>query len=192
MRACILAFALGVWLLQQQAELPNVRWAWTLLPGAVFALLFSRCRANIFTITGKVLFAGVLLGMGFFWAAAFAQSRLADVLPHEWEGRDIQLIGVVAELPQVNESSVRFAFDVEHVLTEGAIVPARILLAWYGERGKQVTAVRGCATADQRRRALAHHSTAQAPAWQYQPPWLRFRAVGSGAQHPRYRLRARR
>ena len=80
MRACILAFALGVWLLQQQAELPNVRWAWTLLPGGVFALLLSRCRANIFAITGKVLFAGVLLGMGFFWAAVFAQSRLADVL----------------------------------------------------------------------------------------------------------------
>lgn len=141
MRACILAFALGVWLLQQQAELPNVRWAWTLLPGGVFALLLSRCRANIFAITGKVLFAGVLLGMGFFWAAVFAQSRLADVLPHEWEGRDIQLIGVVAELPQVNEDSVRFAFEVERVLTEEAVVPARILLAWYKERGKQVTAV---------------------------------------------------
>ncbi|WP_090958787.1 hypothetical protein [Nitrosospira sp. Nsp18] len=42
----------------------------------------SRCRTHIFTITGKVLFAGVLLGMGFFWAAVFAQSRLTDVLPH--------------------------------------------------------------------------------------------------------------
>ena len=44
--------------------------------------------------------------------------------------------GVVAELPQVNERSLRFAFDVEQVYTEGAIVPKRISLAWYGDRGK--------------------------------------------------------
>ncbi|WP_025040835.1 hypothetical protein [Nitrosospira briensis] len=83
MRAYILAFALGVWLLQQQAELPNVRWAWVLLPGAACALLLSHCQANIFTVTGKVLLAGVLLSIGFFWAAAFTRSRLADALPHE-------------------------------------------------------------------------------------------------------------
>lgn len=136
MRTCILAFAFGVALLQQQAELPEIAWAWVLLPGVVSAFLLVPCRIAIFAVTGRVLLVAFFLGAGFFWAAIFAQWRMADVLPHEWEGRDIQLIGVVAELPQANEHSLRFAFDVEKVLTKDAVVPARISLAWYKERGK--------------------------------------------------------
>jgi competence protein ComEC len=136
MRVCILAFALGVGLLQQQAELPELPWAWVLLPGVALSFLLRRCQTVIWSITGKILLALIFLGAGFFWAAAFAQWRLADALPHAWEGRDIQLAGVVAELPQANENGLRFAFDVEQVLTEGAIVPRRISLAWYNERRK--------------------------------------------------------
>ncbi|MBA2659719.1 MAG: DNA internalization-related competence protein ComEC/Rec2 [Nitrosospira sp.] len=136
MRTCILAFAFGVALLQQQAELPEIAWAWVLLPGVVSAFLLLASRIAIFAVTGRVLFVAFFLGAGFFWAAIFAQWRMADVLPHEWEGRDIRLIGVVAELPQTNEHSLRFAFDVEQVLTKDAIAPARISLAWYKERGK--------------------------------------------------------
>ena len=138
MQANILAFALGTALLQQQAILPEISWAWALLPGAVSSFLLWRCRTPILTAAGKVLLVVVFLGAGFFWAAAFAQWRLADALPHEWERRDIQLVGVVAELPQTNELFTRFTFDVEQVLTEGAVVPARISLAWYKERGKHV------------------------------------------------------
>ena len=136
MPANILAFALGVALLQQQAVLPEISWAWALLPSTVSAFLLWRCRTPILTVAGKILFAVTFLGAGFFWATAFAQWRLADALPHEWERRDIQLVGVVAELPQTNELFTRFTFDVEQVLTEGAVVPARISLAWYKERGK--------------------------------------------------------
>src|SRR5687768_7326408 len=121
MRAHILAFAVGVGLLQQQSVLPVISWAWELLPGAAFAFLLLPARSNLLITIGKVLFAIVFLAAGFFWAAAFAHLRLSDVLPHEWEGRDIQLVGVAAELPQVNEGNVRFAFDVEQVLTKDAI-----------------------------------------------------------------------
>ena len=138
MRRYILAFAFGVILLQQQAELPNTFWAWALPPLAISVFLLLRCQTAFLTETGKILLVIVFLGGGFFWAAALAQWRLADALPHEWEGRDIQLVGVVAELPQANESGVRFAFDVEQVLTPDAVVPERISLAWYKdkERGR--------------------------------------------------------
>src|SRR5687768_11404621 len=140
MRVHILAFAVGIGLLQQQPMLPVIAWAWALLPGAAFAFLLLRARTNILITIGKILFAVIFLVAGFFWAAAFAQWRLSDVLPHEWEGRDIQLIGVAAELPQVREGNVRFTFDVEQVLTKDAIVPARISLTWYVARGKRSTA----------------------------------------------------
>ncbi|MGH8763700.1 MAG: ComEC/Rec2 family competence protein [Nitrosospira sp.] len=135
MRTCILAFALGAGLLQQQAALPEIAWAWALLPIAVSAFLLWRCQAAILSVIARILLVAIFLGAGFFWATAFAQWRVADEFPHEWEGRDIQLIGVVAELPQANERRVHFAFDVEQVLTHGAVVPARISLAWYQERG---------------------------------------------------------
>ena len=135
MQIHIAAFAIGVVLLQQQAILPDVGWAWALLPGMAVALFLSS-RRNFFGLIGKILLAGAFLGAGFFWAAAFAQWRMADMLPPEWEGRDIQLVGVVAELPQMGESNVRFVFDVERVLTENANVPARISLAWYKAREK--------------------------------------------------------
>ena len=135
MRGCILAFAIGVALLQQQSELPDTSWAWALLPLAASVFLLFRSQANRLPLMFRALLVIFFLFAGFFWAAVSAERRLADVLPYAWEGRDIQLVGVVAELPQANESGVRFAFDVEQVLTPDAVVPKHISLAWYKERG---------------------------------------------------------
>ena len=74
---------------------------------------------------------GLCLGAGFFWAAFFAQLRLADTLPERWEGRDIQVSGVVSSLPVSNERGLRFEFDVERVIVAGAKVPAHIQLSWF-------------------------------------------------------------
>ena len=40
---------------------------------------------------------------GLLWATLFAQHKLADALPTEWEGRDVQITGVVASMPQPQE-----------------------------------------------------------------------------------------
>ncbi|HEX7234459.1 MAG TPA: ComEC/Rec2 family competence protein, partial [Nitrosospira sp.] len=131
MRKSIVAFTFGIWLLQQQAVLPYLGWAWILLLCAIPAFLFWRSGIPNLSATAKILFIALLAAAGFFWAAALAHWRLADALPHEWEGRDIRLIGVIAELPQAGERGSRFTFDVEQVLTPGAAVPAHISLAWY-------------------------------------------------------------
>jgi competence protein ComEC len=136
-RLSILAFVLGVILLQQQAELPGLTWGLGLLPIALTAWLLWQHQSFIFVVTGKILLLVFFLGAGFFWATACAQWRLADSLPQEWERRDIQVIGVVASLPQSSDRNVRFQFDVEQVLTLGAVVPKRIMLSWYG--GRQVS-----------------------------------------------------
>jgi competence protein ComEC len=134
MRKNIVAFTFGAWLLQQQPVLPYLDWMWMLLPCAISAFLFSRSHDSILTATAKILFIALFAGAGFFWAAAFAHWRLADTLPHEWEGRDVQLIGVIAELPQPGERGLRFALDVEQVLTTDAVVPAHISLTWYDNK----------------------------------------------------------
>jgi competence protein ComEC len=139
MRWLLLAFALGVLALQQQAELPALApAAWLALPLAIAlgAWLASRrlgaWRGRV--ARGVAIFsAAAAVGLGgFFYAAWRAEARLADALPTAWEGRDIDVVGVIDELPQATERGARFAFAVERVVTPGAVVPSRLSLGWYG------------------------------------------------------------
>ena len=134
MRVYVVSFALGVWLLQRQAELPPLDWAWGLLALAP-ALALCRARARPVRHAGHAMLALCAFGAGFMWAAGMAHVRLADELPREWEARDIELIGVVASLPQPSDRSVRFDFDVEDVLTPSARVPRHVALSWWAREG---------------------------------------------------------
>ncbi len=139
MRIFAIFFCGGVWLLQQQAELPDAR-----LPGiglAVCALLlavaaiFGRTAAHGRARLGpgaRVAAALLAFAVGLLWAAARAHERLDDALPMVLEGVDVQVVGRVAELPQPFEAGVRFSFEVEPGVEA---VPARVQLSWYAPRG---------------------------------------------------------
>ncbi|MGQ0749272.1 MAG: DNA internalization-related competence protein ComEC/Rec2 [Betaproteobacteria bacterium] len=131
MRLNIAFFGLGVWLLQQQPELPPLSAA-LLLAAALPAVLACSPRDRTFLLIRRVLLAVLCAALGYYWAAAIAHMRMADALPPDWEGRDVQIVGVVASLPQNDGRSVRFHFDVERVLTTGARVPARVSIGWWG------------------------------------------------------------
>jgi competence protein ComEC len=140
MRLTIVLFAVGAWLLQREAELPAMRYAWFLLLVAP-AYALARFAPGRVRHAGTVALAALSLGAGFYWAAGLAQVRLADELPREWEGRDIEVVGVVASLPQPSERSVRFDFDVERVLTPDARVPERVTLSWWGRSRDGIAAL---------------------------------------------------
>jgi competence protein ComEC len=126
-----LSFIFGVWLLQQQAVLPDFVWAWLLL-GFPFLVLVSTRRA-VLRVVRIVLIAVFACGLGFYHAAWQAEQRLAVTLPNEWQGRNIEVIGVVAELPRNHEHGQRFNFDVEKVITRQASVPRHIYLSTYDD-----------------------------------------------------------
>src|SRR5712664_3643237 len=111
-----LAFAAGAALLQQQAQLPGLSWL-VLLPLCIGLAVLRWRGAAVFALAG-----------GFLWAAACAHWRMADWLPPELEGRDLQVVGVVAALPALGERSVRFEFDVESAEQK---LPSKIQLSWY-------------------------------------------------------------
>ena len=130
MRLNILAFAAGIIALQMQPELPAA-WPWALAGSGV-----GRAGDTLAHVP-PVRVLGVLacLALGFAWAAWRADIRLADALPAAWEGRDIEVVGVVAALPQDFSQGSRFEFAVEKVSTVAAVVPQRIMLSWYqGQR----------------------------------------------------------
>ena len=137
LRSGILAFVLGVIGLQWQANLPVLSLALVLLPLVIGVVVCWHSRKRFVKVIGQFFFIVLLLGCGFFWAAIQAHWRLADELPKDWEGKDIQLIGVVSSLPQFNDIKIRFQFDVEQVLTPQAHVPRRISLSWYKSRTSQ-------------------------------------------------------
>ncbi|MDO8813522.1 MAG: DNA internalization-related competence protein ComEC/Rec2, partial [Gallionella sp.] len=128
-------FALGVWLLQQQAALPDFAWAWLLLIFPLTFYPFYFRRSNLLVRSIRILLlAALACGSGFYHAAWQAEQRLAVSLPDEWQGRDIEVIGVIAELPRRYESGLRFNFDVEQPLTLQASVPQHIYLSTYFDR----------------------------------------------------------
>ena len=118
MTPVILSFACGVLLLQLQPDLPGAG-ATALGACAALAVFFQRRR---------ILWLPAAGALGFCWALGMAQLRMADRLAPELEGRDLEVVGVVAGLPAVGERGLRFEFDPE---SAPAPLPAKILLSWY-------------------------------------------------------------
>ena len=77
----------------------------------------------------------LFLAGGYVSAAVWAQARLADALGPQWEGRDVRVTGVIADLPQSEPQGTRFRFDVEQVGTPSARIPRRVSLTWYANPG---------------------------------------------------------
>lgn len=129
MRLIILAFALGVLVLQMQAALPD--WQPWAVGGCLLAL--PRFRSSHWSVQGLAILGCMALGLA--WGAWRAEIRLADDLPLANEGRDIEVVGVIASLPQDFTHGTRFEFAVEQPSTVAFTVPERIMLSWY--KGRQ-------------------------------------------------------
>ncbi len=130
-RLGILSFVLGTGLLQWQADLPAMFPAVFLFPLLVGVIVCWQGQARSVRFISRCLLLVFLLGCGYFWAAGKAHWRLADSLPEDWEGRDVQITGFVANMPLHTDRKVGFLFDVEQVITPQAYVPRRISLSWY-------------------------------------------------------------
>ncbi|HEX2197603.1 MAG TPA: DNA internalization-related competence protein ComEC/Rec2 [Burkholderiales bacterium] len=110
-----LALAAGVVLLQWQAELPALAWAWLLVPLLALAVRYRVCVIPL------------AFAAGFSWAALLAHERMADWLAPALEGRDLKVAGVVSGLPAADERGVRFQLE-----TETAGLPRKLLLSSFG------------------------------------------------------------
>lgn len=129
MRLTLIAFASGVLLLQQQPELPDARWLWT-LPLFITAFFLPHGGDKWRKWLNMILVVLTCVALGFAWAAWRAQLRMSDSLPAAWQGVDITVEGVVAGLPDRDGYGERFDFRVERVLTPGARAPSRVRLSW--------------------------------------------------------------
>ena len=137
MRLFVLAFVAGTAALQHAAELPDL--PLFIVAGAAVLALALVPRKHRIARALLLLAAGGAAGAGL--AAWRAEMRLADELPRALEARDIEVVGVVASLPQLTEGATRFLFDVEEVVTPGTTAPSTIAAAWYAEPVKGADAI---------------------------------------------------
>lgn len=71
--------------------------------------------------------------MGFSWNARYAENRLENILALELEGKELNLEGRVAALPQSHSSGAKFAFEVDRASIGKEVLerfPKRIYLSW--------------------------------------------------------------
>jgi len=97
-----------------------------LWPGASYPLMVaSALGVSLLALrvpSRSVLRAGIGVALvvgGFGYAGWRADLRLADALAPEWEGCDVEVVGVIDEMPQVAEDGDHFAFVVESVRALG-------------------------------------------------------------------------
>lgn len=120
-----LSFLAGLLLVQQLPVLPDIQW---LIVGGVLACIIAWLR----------YWRWLFFAVGVLWAIAFAMWRLSDRLPESVEGVDVQVSGVIADLPEQDEKRVRFDFIIEGAGTGAATVidpvqqlPSKVRLSWY-------------------------------------------------------------
>lgn len=133
MAAAALAWLLGIGLQMQQPALwPQPAYA---AMAAAALLLVAGWRA-LAARAPRIAFSCLLLALALLaygstgWRAG---QRLAQSLPAALEGIDLQLTGVVAQMPQVGPQGTRFVFEVEQAALDGraVTVPRRVSLGWY-------------------------------------------------------------
>jgi hypothetical protein len=185
MRLNLIAFCLGIWLLQQLASLPSARWLWLLplLLSVLWLPAFSRPVSEYLRRLGVAL---LCVALGFAWAAWRADARLAERLPAHWQGVDIEFVGVIAESAAWQRPRrtlpVRRRTGPHPGCTGAAAHPADPLLAARCGKLRNADAGRGTLAADRAAAdALRHQQSAR----------LRPRSLDAGARHQRQRPCAR-
>ena len=82
--------------------------------GALLVARRLRCRR-----AGRLGVLVALAAAGFAYAGWRADVRLADALAPAWEGCDVEVVGVIDDMPQLAEDGEHFAFVVESVRALG-------------------------------------------------------------------------
>ncbi len=109
------AFLAGVLLVQQFSQLPDKHGLIVLAVCAGF-MVWLRYWRSLFFIVGVI------------WAIVFASIKLADRLPERLAGGDVEISGVIADLPAQDDRRVSFDFIVTPSVKP---IPSRLRLSWY-------------------------------------------------------------
>jgi competence protein ComEC len=121
MRLGALVFLAGIVVLQPLPALPSPYLSLVLL--SLLLLFWWLPRMRLLAI----FIAGLL------WAWWRADLVLSQQLPPELEGKDVEVVGTVASVPEPSDTGVRFVFAIASLRYQGQLpqAPGRVRLSWY-------------------------------------------------------------
>ena len=114
-------FVAGVAALENEPALPDAMWCAS-LPVAV-QLMIMKIRASPL----------LALVAGYSWAAFVAHVQMGASVSELVEGRDVEVVGIVRGLPEVDMRRARFDFHVRDS-SHAPLAGGRVRLSWYGAR----------------------------------------------------------
>jgi competence protein ComEC len=139
--AISLAILAGCVLVQALRQLPSHQLDLALICGGLLTVAGTlRWRIP----RGVVWLALVVAAFG--WTAWRADLALSARLSHALEKQDIVVTGVVTGLPQVQDESTRFDFDIARASFDGHAIPlrGRVRLSWYAARKHAQPTINSC------------------------------------------------
>ncbi len=136
--AALLGLVLGTALQLQQGQL--LTWQAYAAIVLVAPVIYACNAINNAAIAWRWVVAALALGLlGYGTTGLRATVYLGQALDPALEGRDVRVTGVVARLPQRNETGLRFRLQVESALLDGQPVrlPPQVDVGWYGDAAAQ-------------------------------------------------------
>ena len=143
----LLAWVVGTWLQLLQPSLKNIEYflVFLTLAGvfiAYIAILNIAKKSGFHTFSRAAIMLVISGLLAFGLTGLRAVDYASHALSRACEGRDIEVVGVVSAMPQINEAGTRFQLDIESsellalvdgVQTKQAVnLPSKISLSWYG------------------------------------------------------------
>jgi competence protein ComEC len=135
----LLAWLVGTAWQLQQADLLGTWWDGALALAAL--LLLGLAWRDKVSYRRAALLMVALAGLAFALTDGRAALYREAALPAALEGRDVQVSGLVAAMPQRTEAGLRFRFAVERAQLDGqpVVLPEQLDLGWYGGLGESLT-----------------------------------------------------
>ena len=131
--AALAGVVLGTALQLQQGQL--FAWHVYLTIVLIAPVVYALSAIENIAIVWRLLCVALALGLlGFAATGLRATAYLEQALDPSLEGRDVRVVGVVANLPQRNESGLRFRLAVESASLDGKPLrlPPLVDVGWYG------------------------------------------------------------
>lgn len=139
METAALAFLGGVLLLMRCSTLPSLMWSAVVLSGLGLLLIYNGLalsglsRRRLPRLGRNFANALFFLGVGFVWALVSAHLFKPAPFNPLWEGRDLQVTGVIVDLPEVLPRRTKFVLQLEtlQVAEQNLPIDGKVSLSWY-------------------------------------------------------------
>ncbi|MFZ1343833.1 DNA internalization-related competence protein ComEC/Rec2 [Thiothrix eikelboomii] len=126
---------LGIYALAWFTNLPDKRWCFLMVAFSILILGLLR----LLPLGRKYLLYTICIFLSFSYACWTANTIAQAQLPQVFEGKNLQVVGLVQDLPEASKTGYNFLLQVEKVLAvDGQPDPViafagRVRLAWYSQ-----------------------------------------------------------